>query len=505
MSVKTITVPMHRVEGDLEVRVELDGRVVTDAWCSGVMFRGFEGILVGRAPLDSLVLTPRICGICTTAHLGAAAAALEMILGVTPPADAARMRNVALMAEMLQNDIRHTFLTFAVDLANPAHREREHFEEARRRYLPFQGLTSLEVIRETKKILEIVAILGGQWPHSSYMVPGGIVSLPSDGDLMQCRSLVRQFRAWYERRVLGCPLERWAEVRSLDDLERWLGEQPAHQEGDLGFLVRYGRSAGLDRMGRGPGNFISFGGLELPQGTKVRGAGNQARLRPAGFATGGRVRQFDQAGVFEDLSSAWFADDKEPRHPSAGETRPYATGGERGKYSWAKAPRYQGLPAETGPLAEAVVGGQPLFLDMMDREGPSVLARQLARLVRPAEMLPAMEAWLAETSESGVFYQHPGPMADGEGHGLIAAARGALGHWVKVRNGLIERYQVITPTTWNASPRDAKGTRGPMEQALVGTTLSDPEDPVELGHVVRSFDACLVCAVHTLRREGRTG
>ena len=172
-----------------------------------------------------------------------------------------------------------------------------------------------------------------------------------------------------------------------------------------------------------------------------------------------------------------------------------------GGYSLAKAPRYGGRPMETGPLAERLVEGHPLYRDLVAVHGTTALVRQLARITRPAELVVAMERWLGATSETDSFYSPPGPIPDGDGVGHVAATRGLLGHWVSIRNGAIDRYQIITPTGWNASPRDDAGIRGPMEDALIGTTVRDPEHPVELGHVVRSFDPCLVCTVHTLIRR----
>ncbi|MBF0528626.1 MAG: nickel-dependent hydrogenase large subunit [Deltaproteobacteria bacterium] len=497
---KTIRVPMHRVEGDLEIEVDLEGGIVSDARCSGVMYRGIENILIGRAALDCLVIAPRICGICSTAHLTAAAMALDMVAGVTPPPDAVRMRNVALMAEQIQNDVRHTFLIFAGDFANQAYKGSSFYAESVNRYEPFKGQAVLEVIKETKKVLELVAIIGGQWPHSSYMVPGGIVSLPSDSDLLQCKLLIKQFRSWYEKRILGCSVERWIENRNLADLDRWLTDSEEHSNSELGFLIRLARNVGLDKAGRGPNNFINFGGLDIPLGTRVRGAINQNRVSPAGFAKQGRIRQFDQALIKEHMAWSWYDDHEGDKHPSQGETKPYATGGERGKYSWSKAPRYDGYPAETGPLAEMIIAGNQLINDIVDQQGPSVLVRQLARLIRPTILLPALENWLTETSEAGKFYSSPGTITDGEGYGLTCASRGALGHWIRIKDELIEHYQVITPTTWNASPKDTDGVRGPIEEALVGASVRDVNNPVELGHIVRSFDPCLVCTVHVIQK-----
>lgn len=500
----TINAPLNRVEGDLEVTAEIRDGVVAEAWCSGTMYRGIEKVLLGRGPLDGLVITPRICGICSTSHLTAAAKALDRITGAAPPPDAVRMRNVLLMAEHTQSDLRHSILTFAADFTNPAHAGLGRYDEAVRRYQPFKGETVLEVLRETPKLLEIIAVIGGQWPHSSFMVPGGIVSAPSIRSRLQCRMILRRFREWYETRILGCPIERIQELKSLEDLEALLEEGSAPRESDLAFFTSFCRSLGLDRMGRGPGHFLSYGSLELPEGTLVAGAQEGPFLIPAGFAPGGRPGGFDQARVAEHVAHSWYEDYDGGLHPQSGETRPYATGYEAKKYSWAKAPRYDGRPAETGPLAEMVMAGRPLFTDLLEKQGPSAFVRQLARLLRPAWLIPAMDAWLQEATGEEGFYNSPKEIPDGEGFGLTQASRGALGHWVRIKNGVIDHYQIISPTGWNASPRDSGGIRGPIEEALLGTPVRDPENPVELGFVVRSFDVCLVCTVHALHRGGRS-
>ena len=502
---RRINVPLNRVEGDLEISVEIDHGVVSNAWSSGLMYRGFERIMVGRGALDGLVITPRICGICTTSHLTAASRALDMIAGVIPPPNAVRVRNLALMAEQIQSDMRHGFLMFAVDFLNPSYKNSTLYEEAVRRYQPFRGETVREVIEATKKILGIIAIIGGQWPHSSYMVPGGIASIPSPGDLLQCRLVLKQYRQWYERRILGCTLERWLQVQSGADLEEWLEEKDSHRESDLGFFIRFARAADFSRIGRAHENFISYGALDLPEGTSVRGLKDNARLIPAGFVQGTRSNGFDQTKIAEHVAFSWFTDYEGGRHPFEGRTEPYATGGEGRRYSWAKAPRYDGFPAETGPLAEMMIAGNPLVRDLVAQNGASVFIREMARLVRPAILIPAMEAWVSEITADGSFYESPGEIVEGEGFGLTEVTRGANGHWVRINNGMIEHYQIITPTAWNASPRDSEETRGPVEEALIGTEIKDVSNPIELGHVVRSFDACLVCTVHTVRRRQNLG
>ncbi|MCX7170988.1 MAG: nickel-dependent hydrogenase large subunit [Proteobacteria bacterium] len=492
-------IPFNRVEGDLEVSIEYaDGRI-TDAWSAGTLYRGFENLMKGRGPLDGLVMTPRICGICSTTHLAAAARALDAIARLTPPDNAVRVRNVALMAEHVQSDVRHSVLMYMADFAHPAHAGHPLYAEALRRYAPAAGSSTIDIIRATKRVLEVVAILGGQWPHSSFMVPGGIAFAPSQADVLQCRQIVSAYRSWYERRVLGCSIERWDEVDSRAALDAWLAESPAHRDSETGFLLRFGRAAGLDSIGAGLNVFLSYGSLDLPQETAV--ASRTRQLVAAGCARGTAVAAFDAARISEDVSHAWYRDHG-PLHPASGETDPNASGQEGQAYSWIKAPRYAGQAVETGPLAEAVIAGRPLFVDIVGAGQTSALARQLARLTRPATLLPAMGTWLQELlkAHGAPIIVGDGNVPDGEGAGLVQAARGALGHWVCIRKGRIARYQVITPSAWNGSPRDATGQRGAWEQAVLGTPVADPDNPIEAGHVIRSFDPCLVCAVHTVRR-----
>ena len=501
MTSRRITdIPFNRAEGDLEVRVEHgDGRV-HDAWSAGTMYRGFENLMIGRAPLDGLVMTPRICGICTTTHLVAASRALDSIAGVIPPDNAIRLRNVALMAEHVQSDIRHSVLMFMADFTNPAHAGHSLFAEAERRYTTLRGSSFIDVIRATKKVLEVVALIGGQWPHSSFMVPGGLSFAPSQASLLQCRQIVAGYRQWFEQRVLGCSIERWQAVDSLKALDAWLDESPAHRDSEVGFLLRFGREAGLDTFGRGHQAFLSFGALDLPAETAV--SAHTGQLMAAGFVKASQHAAFDQRLISEDVTHSWFKKGLGALHPSQGVTEPYATGNEGRAYSWVKAPRYDGAAVETGPLAEAIVERHPLYLDALNGPGVSALTRQLARLTRPARLLPAMQTWLDEclATAGAPIIVGDGYVPDGEAAGMTQAARGALGHWVSIKQGKIERYQIITPTAWNGSPRDEGGVRGAWEEALVGIPMADPDNPVEAGYVIRSFDPCLVCAVHTVKR-----
>jgi len=207
-------------------------------------------------------------------------------------------------------------------------------------------------------------------------------------------------------------------------------------------------------------------------------------------------------------------------HPFEGETNPIdpEEGRKQGKYSWAKSPRYDvpGLghvPLEAGPLARRMAAGapnaaehqddDPLFVDIYNRIGPSVMVRQLARMHEAPKYYKWVMDWLSRLDLKESFYSKPIEHAEGKGFGSTEAARGALSDWIVIEDGKIANYQVITPTAWNIGPRDASEQLGPIEKALVGAPIVDPEDPVELGHVARSFDSCLVCTVHAY--DGKTG
>jgi len=503
---KGINIPFNRAEGDLEIRVEVDNGVITEARSSGTMFRGFETMMQGRGALDGLVITPRICGICSLTHLTAAVEALDAIAGVTPPDNARRLRNLTLMVETIQSDIRQAVLMFMTDFANQSHyHDHPLHEEAYSRYSPLTGRAAVEVIRETKRLLQVVAIIGGQWPHTSFMVPGGVTSIPEISKILQCRIIIDRFRTWYERSILGCAIERWQQVQSEDDLHAWLLENDSHRESEVGFFLRFARRANLDTFGQGPNRYLSYGNYPLPVETAVQGC--DGRMNRAGYGVGTDISPFEPGKITEDLSHSWYEQGSAPAHPFSGQTRPYASGQSGELYSWIKAPRYDLEVVETGPLAEMVIDGNPLFTDMIKQNGPNVLVRELARLVRPAQLLQPMSTWvnelLARHQES--FYHSVTTIPDGEGAGLIQAARGALGHWLKVEDEKIVHYQIITPSAWNGSPRDSRGVRGAWEEALIGTPIDDIQNPVAAGHVVRSFDPCLVCAVHCLQKGDSKG
>src|SRR3954451_216736 len=224
---RTIRMDLNRIEGDMEVRLELDGNTVTDAWCVGTMFRGFEQILAGRDPGDALVIAPRICGICSTSQLYAAASALETAYGAPIAPNGTRIRNLCLMAESVMSDARHTFLMFTPDFCNRAYRDHPLYPRVLELFEPpFKGRLAAETVEHTKRILAIVIAFGGQWQHSTYMMPGGVTCPLDSSRLAECTAALDASAERCERAVRGCTCEARFALESAEDFEGWVERHP---------------------------------------------------------------------------------------------------------------------------------------------------------------------------------------------------------------------------------------------------------------------------------------
>ena len=512
--------PVGRVEGDLDVRVDIENGVVVNAWTSAELFRGFEIILRDKDPQAGLVVTPRACGICGASHLTCAAWALDTAWGTEVPRNAIIARNLGQLAESMQSLPRHHYGLFMIDMVNKNYKKSPFYEEAVKRWSPFTG-TNYEIgVTISGRPVEIYAMLGGQWPHSSFMVPGGVMCSPTLSDVTRSWSILEYFRTnWIEKIWLGCSIERYEEIKTYDDFMAWLDESPAHANSDLGMMWRMGVDIGLDKFGKGLDKFFSWG--YLPHEDKynkptIEGR-NAALQMPSGVYDGatGIHRLMDQKFTREDTTRAWY-DEPGVAHPFDRRTNPIANNAQNfdGKYSWSTAVTHAEMGhLEAGPLArELIYGGShmddwqhndTLVFDMYKKMGgANVLLRHFARMHEFKCIYRQMERCLREFRLQEPFYIKPKEQ-DGQGWGATEAIRGALCHWIEVKDGKIKNYQIIAPTTWNVGPRTAEGERGPIEEALIGTPIADPSDPVEVGHVARSYDSCLVCTVHA--HDAKTG
>jgi hydrogenase large subunit len=491
MGKKTIIldIPLNRVEGDLDIRVTIEDEVIVDAKSIGTLYRGFENILQGRAALDALVITPRICGICSVTHLCAAVSALEDANKITPPAQAVRLRNLSLLSETVQSDMRQFFLMFMGDFANDFYKDATFYEEAREHYGALKGKSVKKALKQTTEILKVVAIIGGQWPHTSHIVPGGVSTIPSMLELNLAKNHIENFILWYEEDVLGMKLEDFRKKIITKELffEHLLENTNTH----LSRFTRYAKESKLFDIGHASQNYLSYGTMNDPDNP-------HQLLIKRGVIIDGIASVFEPEKIYEDISHSWYKQVEIIQEPFNGVTQPDRKS--KDGYTWAKAPRYEERVMQTGPLAQALVNENALIGSLHKELKDCVYLRELARALRPLEYLSYARTFIQEALEhfGDKSYLQNSSSFSGEGIGLIEAARGALGHWVKIQDGEITNYQIITPTAWNGSPKDSSGNLGAWEQSLIGLEIKDPNNPMEMGHIIRSFDPCLVCTVHTI-------
>ncbi len=487
MSDRLVVGPFNRVEGDLEVQLEVAGGRVSSARVVAPMYRGFETMLTGRDPHDALVIVPRICGICSVSQSVAAAAALADAAGVEPPPNGRHAINLMLGCENAADHLAHFYLFFMPDFTREAYAARPWFAEAQRRFAALAGEQGRKAVAARARWFELMGTLGGKWPHTQSVLPGGSSRAIEPAERLRLLSRVREFRAFLERELFAAPLEDLLALDSLAGLQRWHAADPGR--GDFRLWLAIAADCGLESLGRGPGRLLSYGAWRQPDGTHrfARGLWDEAAAS---------LSAVDLAAIREDATHAWLADAADgPRHPREGLTLPQPD--KPGGYSWNKAPRLAGQVVETGALARQVVRGHPLLREAVGRHGATVFTRVLGRLLELAAIVPLMEDTLAALVPHEPFFV-PAPLpAAAEGCGLTEAARGALGHWLRVEGGRIAGYQIVAPTSWNFSPRDSEGRPGALESALAGTPVAPGEPtPVAVQHVVRSFDPCMVCTVH---------
>lgn len=498
MTRRLVLGPFNRVEGDLEVQLDVaDGRV-KEARVNAPMFRGFELMLTGREPMDALTIVPRICGICSVSQSVAAARALADACGVVMPPNGVLATNLMLACENLADHLTHFYLFFMPDFTGRVYDGRAWQAQAQQRFAALAGsptgggLHSRAALAARARWFELIGTLGGKWPHTGAILPGGSARAIEAAERMRLLARVREMRAFLEQTLFGTPLEEVTALDSLAALQDWRNRAAGS---DLALFLDIADDTGLARLGIGPGRYLSYGAYAQADGhhALARGVWDGARQL---------LLPLDPRDITEDPRHAWYAEEASATasHPMAGSTRPQVD--KAGAYSWNKAPRLAGQVLETGAVARQLVDGQPLIRAAVLAHGGCVSTRVLARLLELARIVPLMEQWLLALQPHAPFHQAHALPDQAQGIGLTEAARGALGHWLRIDKGRLSHYQIVAPTSWNFSPRDAKGTPGALEAALVGAPLDHGADDiasntsVAVQHIVRSFDPCMVCTVH---------
>ncbi len=550
--------PVTRIEGHLRLEVESSGGKVTDAWSTGTMFVGIEKILIGRNPKDAWMFAQRACGVCTHVHAQTSVRAVEAALGVRIPPNARLLRNVMSATQVVHDHVVHFYhlhlpdwvdvtATLKADPAKTAalaaqtnagwsNTSTQWFTTVKSRLsalansgqlgpftngywghpayqcTPEESLLLyahyLEALDFQREIVKIHAYLGGKNPHPQTYVVGGMSTLFGP-DV-----------------ATGCNKANLTAMRGIAAKARRFVDQVLVP--DMVLLAK--RYKDWFNVGAGPGNLLSYGDYD-------RNDAGTDQLFPPGRVVGRSLtgtQPVDVGRVAETVARSWYSytsGDATLLPPSRGETTPEYTGprppyqmiGDAAGYSWLKAPRYDGQVYEVGPLAHVLIGyaaGRGEFRTAVNgfaaRTGVSVdtmfstMGRLAARALETQLLAPWIDTWLAQLQDR----QSKGDLAIAtalpprtqwgtiQGYGVTEAPRGALGHWISIKDGTIANYQMVVPTTWNGSPRDGRGQRGAWESALVGTPLVDGKRPVEVLRTVHSFDPCMGCAVHVLDPEG---
>ena len=454
----TVTLdPATRLEGHLKVKVESAGGRVTSAQSGGLLYRGFENLLINKDPRDAAHITQRICGVCPTSHAMAAVKAMEVAAGMAVTPNGSLIRNLILGADFLHSHILHFYHLTAPDFVRgpdmppwtPSYDVDMRFNDAENQRLVGNYVAALAFRR---KAHEMGAILGGRLPHTVAYEFGGVTTVPTAGDLSR-------FRAYLDE-IIGI-----VDNTLLPDVE---------------FLAQ--RYADYYEIGRRYGNLAAFGVFD-------QNADGSSKLLGRGRVElgGSTVLPIDLGAIVERVEHSWYTSDSGGLNAADGVTRPSSTKADA--YSWLKAPRYGGVAYEVGPLAR-------MWVNNDYRRGISVMDRHHARALEASKIGHAMREWLDQVDVGAPSFTPGGLPKSGAGVGLTEAPRGALGHWLRLREGKVESYQILTPTCWNCSPRDNVNLPGPLEKALENTPLSDTTRPSEVMRVIHSFDPCLSCAVH---------
>ena len=541
--------PVTRIEGHLRIEAEINNNTLQDAWMSGTMFRGIELILKDRDPRDAWYYTQRICSVCTVVHALASVRAVENALGITIPDNARIIRNLMEGMQLVLDHTMHFYHLHALDWVDvtSALDADPNKTSSLQQSISAWPKSNPKYFREIKDKLKTLVESGqlgiftnGYWGHPAYKLPpeANLLAVAHYLEALEWqKGIVRLITVLGGRHpapnfVVGGMLTpinpdnvRAINAERLSLIQKTIEETDSFVK-DVYFpdlLAIASFYPEWTKLGEGLGNFLAYGDFPLSNGLYF----------PDGVILNrnlANVKSFDHQKVTEYVTNSWYKDsisNKKARHPYEGETIPSYNGPKppyeylntEKEYSWIKSPRYDDNPVEVGPLARVLVAyakGQKRATEIVNSsleklgvEKPalfSTLGRTLARGVETVIIAEELSNWfvkLVNNIDKGDYitfnkekWEPATWKSEMQGAGFVEAPRGALGHWIKIKNGKIEHYQAVVPTTWNASPRDVHKKKGACEAALVGTNIHDPEKPLEVLRTIHSFDPCIACAVH---------
>lgn len=534
---RSIIDPITRIEGHLRVEMEVENDVVTDAWVSGGCFRGMELCVTGRTPEDAAQIVQRICGVCPISHAHASSIAAEKAYGITIPNNARIIRNMLEGAQFLHSHILWLYNLAALDYVNPLNAltaniadtydlaaergtsagtdfaalqaQLQKFAENGQlsifsgNWFDTDGGTAykltpeadlictahyLEALQMQAKASQISALLGGKMPHVMTLIPGGTAFVPTESKLEDLKALV-------------------------DDLYNWVTSTVLQDT-----LILADFYPEVLEYGKGVGRYIAWGVFERPSFEYA-----DRYLPMAVVHDDLTISDVDEHNITEYMGRSWYKGSDTYNSPYFVTEPQFTSYDVEDRYTWVKCPAYEGKPYEAGGLSRvfaAYLRGVPEIVTMVDSmlgalgaadvtALQNTLGRTAVRQIETVYIAGLMKDWVAELCEAvkggDSQYFAPAEHITGAGTGLWEAPRGALYHSESVKDGKIDGYQIIIPSTWNLAPINENGEHGPMEAGLIGCPVETIEKPIHALRTVHSFDPCTACAVHiTEKKTGKT-
>jgi len=560
---RVVVDPITRIEGHLRIEAVVENGIITDAFSAGTMVRGLEKILIGRDPRDAWAFCERVCGVCTTAHGLASVRAVEDAVGISVPPTAELIRNIMLTTQYLQDHVVHFYHLQAldwVDVVNALKADPKKTAELAQSFSSWPKNTPAYFSEVQERVKKLAAsglgiFANGYWGHPAYKLPpeANLLAVAHYLDALNWQKEIVKIHAVFGGKnphpnflVGGAPCSIDVNEVSAINSERLnlvagliaQAEEFINQVYIPDVLAIASFYKDWTKYGGGLSNYLSYG--EFP----TKGYGDPGSFKiPRGVVLGRdlstvhAVNPRDTQEIKEYISSSWYSypgGDNVGLHPWSGETDlnytgpkpPFETLEGYEKYSFLKTPRWKEQAMEVGPLSRLIVGYAAGRADVKEIVGSalgklnvpldamfSTLGRIAARALDAELALGYLKEFFGDLMErvksndvstfNGENWEPKSWPADCEGVGLVEAPRGALAHYIKIKNGAIDNYQLVVPTTWNGSPRDAKGQRSSFEQALIGNPVANIEEPLEILRTIHSFDPCMACAVHLYDPQGR--
>lgn len=445
---------VERIEGEAKLVCFWEDKKISNAKIEFLNFRGFEYILENKPILDALVYTPRICGICGQAHLLATVNLLENLyknagidLEVTPKAKL--LREIGLNIEIIDSHIKWFYMFIMPDIVKFS---KNDFSD----YKPLKGKNWIEALGCASETIKALAIIGGQWPHTSYMIPGGVVSDPTLIDLATIKNYIESAIKFFENNLTSIDFDTYLSFTKLNDLSN-IG-------GDLRDFINISFDNGFEQIGKSYDRHISLGESSLFDKGKIN-----RRV----------IHKLDLKKVNES-SEYSFDVDKDKQSNQA--------------YGWAKSVKYDDRFYETGPLSRAIISNRKFIKDMHHKYNDSLFTRVMTRMDELAYLLDNTKQLISKIDINEQSYIKPkislDEISQTSATSVVEACRGSLFHEASIKNGKIEKYNVITPTVWNLGPGSDK-VPGVTQNSIIGI------DSIEKAKIIlRSFDVCSVCTTH---------